>query len=192
MQDAVGETGAPNFLIDSDAHDVPGGLQVHHGGEWIDVPALRDTFVVNCGDYLSLLTGGRFVSPLHRVVTGLQERCVVLASEVPSKFSFLFRFSFVLFYYPDYDAQIPSIRGACSRLAWSKAREPVLRCAAGKQGYSLLANQQLDGGRSRDVDTTPTDSESLAKAEQKIGGSRPFGDYITEKWAQVYRKPGSY
>jgi isopenicillin N synthase-like dioxygenase len=26
------------------------------------------------GDYLSLLTGGRFISPLHRVVTGEEER----------------------------------------------------------------------------------------------------------------------
>ena len=70
-------------------NDVP-GLQVFYESEWRDVEPIENTLVVNCGDYLSLLTGGRYISPLHRVVSEGKERC-----------------SAVFFYYPDYDARIP-------------------------------------------------------------------------------------
>lgn len=48
--------------------------QVQHKDEWVDVPPIEGTVVVNGGDYLSLLSGGRFVSPVHRVMLGPQER----------------------------------------------------------------------------------------------------------------------
>ncbi|TPX63686.1 hypothetical protein SpCBS45565_g06438 [Spizellomyces sp. 'palustris'] len=67
------------------------GLQIADGhGGWTDVPPIPGTFLVNAGDYLSLLTNGRVVSPLHRVVSSDQERL-----------------SMVFFYYPRYDARIP-------------------------------------------------------------------------------------
>lgn len=47
--------------------DDAGGLQVKYGGEWIDVPYLPGSFVVNIGDMLERLTAGRYVSALHRV-----------------------------------------------------------------------------------------------------------------------------
>lgn len=51
------------------------GLQVADDkGEWVDVPPIAGTLLVNAGDYLSLLTNGRIVSPLHRVMTGSEER----------------------------------------------------------------------------------------------------------------------
>ncbi|OQS01406.1 hypothetical protein ACHHYP_01058 [Achlya hypogyna] len=72
--------------------DPTGGLQFYHEGDWIDVPYVPGTLVVNGGDYLSLLTKGRWVSPVHRVVNHHTDKE---------------RYSMVYFYYPDYDAKIP-------------------------------------------------------------------------------------
>ncbi|KDO25437.1 hypothetical protein SPRG_09379 [Saprolegnia parasitica CBS 223.65] len=77
--------------------DPTGGLQFLHENEWIDVPYIPGTIVVNGGDYLSLLTKGKWVSPIHRVV-----------SENTSEE----RYSMVFFYYPDYDARIPKPQSA--------------------------------------------------------------------------------
>ncbi len=63
------------------SHAVPSGSSHAQGryGRWVDIPAVEDAIVINCGDYLSLLTGGVFKSPLHRVTTGEQQRSVALA-----------------------------------------------------------------------------------------------------------------
>ncbi|MGB1361417.1 MAG: isopenicillin N synthase family dioxygenase [Alphaproteobacteria bacterium] len=46
-----------------------GGLQVqNHSGEWVSAPPIPGTFVINMGDLLQTLTGGRFVSTMHRVI----------------------------------------------------------------------------------------------------------------------------
>lgn len=50
------------------AQDSTGGLQVHHDGKWQEIQPCEDGLLVNCGDYLSLLTGGKYISPLHRVM----------------------------------------------------------------------------------------------------------------------------
>ena len=49
--------------------DEIGGLQVQtKDGEWIDVPKLEESFVVNVGDMLSRLTNGLLRSTPHRVI----------------------------------------------------------------------------------------------------------------------------
>ncbi|OQS00174.1 hypothetical protein THRCLA_06170 [Thraustotheca clavata] len=80
--------------------DPTGGLQFFHDNEWIDVPYVPGTIVVNGGDYLSLLTGGKWVSPVHRVV-----------SENTTEE----RYSMVYFYYPNYDAKIPEPKTTVDR-----------------------------------------------------------------------------
>ncbi|DAZ96429.1 TPA: hypothetical protein N0F65_006475 [Lagenidium giganteum] len=72
--------------------DEVGGLQVLHRDEWIDVPYIPGTLVANAGDYLSLVTNGECVSPVHRVIADERER-----------------YSMVFFYYPAFDASIPSV-----------------------------------------------------------------------------------
>ena len=49
------------------SQDALGGLQaLHRNGEWIDVPPIEGTFVVNVGDTLQMWTNDLYVSTLHR------------------------------------------------------------------------------------------------------------------------------
>ncbi|QPC31654.1 isopenicillin N synthase family oxygenase [Caldimonas thermodepolymerans] len=58
--------GSLTILAPSDA---PGGLQVRSlTGEWMDVPYLRDGFVINIGDMMQRWTNDRWRSNFHRVV----------------------------------------------------------------------------------------------------------------------------
>ena len=59
---------------------------------WIDVPHIPNTLIINAGDYLALSLRGRYVSPIHRVVSpqGGSER-----------------YSYVYFAYPGFDSRVP-------------------------------------------------------------------------------------
>jgi isopenicillin N synthase-like dioxygenase len=66
------------------------GLEVLNGaGEWIDVPPVEGTLVVNIGDMLELWTNGAFVATSHRVRKVVEER-----------------YSFPLFFNVDYDTEV--------------------------------------------------------------------------------------
>jgi isopenicillin N synthase-like dioxygenase len=66
------------------------GLEVLNGAEeWIDVPPVDGTFVVNIGDMLELWTNGAFVATSHRVRKVVEER-----------------YSFPLFFNVDYDTEV--------------------------------------------------------------------------------------
>ena len=49
------------------AEQIP-GLQIFVEDQWVDVPAVPDSFVVNLGDMMARWTNDRWVSTLHRVV----------------------------------------------------------------------------------------------------------------------------
>ena len=113
----VKETSAPS-----------GSLQLWNASsdKWKDLTFAADdgrphqgTFLVNFGDYLSLLTNGTFASPLHRVTLG------------PSS-----RLSAVFFFYPDFDAEIPSFDSPASLSLLqdqSQSCEDDHRCAESTQ-----------------------------------------------------------
>jgi isopenicillin N synthase-like dioxygenase len=82
------------------AHDGTPGLQVRSGGGWIDVPAVDGTFVVNLGDMLERMTGGRYLSTPHRVRHGGGTRD---------------RLSFPFFFDPGWDAEIRPVPDAARR-----------------------------------------------------------------------------
>ena len=94
------------------------GLEVLNGaGEWIDVPPLPGTFVVNIGDLLELWTNGVFVATSHRVRRVVQER-----------------YSFPLFFNVDYDTEVKPLPQFSS--ADAKVR-PALR--AGEHLFAQTA-----------------------------------------------------
>lgn len=71
------------------AQDANGGLEVRSPDDaLVPVPPRTDAFVINVGDMLSEITGGRFRSPLHRVVNR----------------SGVARYSIPYFFDPDFDA----------------------------------------------------------------------------------------
>ena len=79
--------------------DRAGGLQVFNkAGDWVDVPILPDTFIVNIGDLLARWTNDEWVSTLHRVVNP------PLDAGGASR-----RQSLVFFHNPNYDAPVVSL-----------------------------------------------------------------------------------
>lgn len=63
------------------------GLQVlNKQGEWIDIPLIENTMVMNIGDMMEILSNGRYLATKHRVKRVQQER-----------------YSFPLFFSCDYD-----------------------------------------------------------------------------------------
>jgi isopenicillin N synthase-like dioxygenase len=81
------------------AQDARGGLEVRGPGGWVAAPPVPDAFVVNLGDMLERMTGGRYRSTPHRVRnTGTTDRL-----------------SMPLFLDPAWDADVRPVPGASAR-----------------------------------------------------------------------------
>ncbi len=83
--------------------DELGGLQVQRGDDWLDVPSIPGSFVVNIGDLMAFWTGGQWASTVHRVVT-------------PPDAAVTSRISIPFFYLPNHDATIEPIAESDSEL----------------------------------------------------------------------------
>ncbi|XVE78391.1 hypothetical protein DITRI_Ditri13aG0141200 [Diplodiscus trichospermus] len=57
-----------------------GGLQILKDGEWIDVPPMRHSIVVNLGDQLEVITNGKYKSVEHRVIAQTEGTRMSIAS----------------------------------------------------------------------------------------------------------------
>ncbi|KAG0302635.1 hypothetical protein BGZ97_002256 [Linnemannia gamsii] len=144
------------------------GLQLFHENKWQDVPSRDNSLVINGGDYLSLLTGGKLISPLHRVVSNGKEE----------------RYSMCCFYYPDYDAKIPLL-----------VQDQEVHGQAASGNYSLLRDQRDEEDAKQGQDASAAGKEgqdARSVATKLLNGDINFGDYIISKWTQVYRKGGAY
>jgi isopenicillin N synthase-like dioxygenase len=94
------------------------GLEVLNGaGDWIDVPPVPDTFVVNIGDMLELWTNGAYVATSHRVRKVKEER-----------------YSFPLFFNVDYHTEVKPLPQFASR---DGKQRPALR--AGEHLFAQTA-----------------------------------------------------
>nr|ALD65874.1 1-aminocyclopropane-1-carboxylate oxidase 2 [Sisymbrium officinale] len=60
--------------------DKVSGLQLLKDGDWIDVPPLNHSIVINLGDQLEVITNGKYKSVMHRVVTQEEGNRMSIAS----------------------------------------------------------------------------------------------------------------
>lgn len=85
--------------------DAPGGLQViNAAGEWVDVPIIPGSFIINIGELMARWTNDQWIATLHRVVN--PPRTMAHDSD---------RLSIIFFHNPNYDAVIkclPTCKGA--------------------------------------------------------------------------------
>ena len=79
--------------------DKPGGLQVCNGnGEWVNVPIVGGTFIVNIGDLMARWSNDNWVSTLHRVVNPPRDSVEDTRRQ-----------SLVFFHNPNHDAEIRNL-----------------------------------------------------------------------------------
>lgn len=107
------------------------GLEVLNGaGQWIDVPPVPGTFVVNIGDLLELWTSGAFVATSHRVRKVVEER-----------------YSFPLFFNVDYETEVKPlpqfVSGDAAQRRPLKAGEHLFAQTA--QSFAYLRNRIASG-----------------------------------------------
>ncbi len=94
------------------------GLEVlNEAGEWVDVPPVPGTFVVNIGDMLELWTNGTYVATSHRVRKVREER-----------------YSFPLFFNVDYHTEVKPLP---QFMTGDAAAKPALR--AGEHLFAQTA-----------------------------------------------------
>ncbi|KAL2473423.1 1-aminocyclopropane-1-carboxylate oxidase 4 [Forsythia ovata] len=60
--------------------DKVSGLQLLKDGEWVDVPPMRHSIVINIGDQLEVITNGKYKSVMHRVIAQTDGNRMSLAS----------------------------------------------------------------------------------------------------------------
>lgn len=163
---ADGATGAPLRTLGSSAHTDWGlltlilqsenALQVLDGaGRWRAVPPVPRTLVVNGGDYLAILSGQTYVSPIHRVDHGEVDRT-----------------SFVYFYYPEYGRSLYAPSSSAAAAA----------CEARGKKTTVSEEDGEGGSRSVKYNTLAVeDAECMMGGTTTI----TFGDWISKKWAGV-------
>ncbi|XP_057830673.2 flavanone 3-dioxygenase 2 [Cryptomeria japonica] len=57
-----------------------GGLQVRHKGHWVAVEPVPNTFIVNVGDHLEIVSNGRYKSVEHRAVVNAERTRISIAA----------------------------------------------------------------------------------------------------------------
>jgi isopenicillin N synthase-like dioxygenase len=104
------------------------GLQViDKRGEWIDVPLIEGTMILNIGDMMEILSNGRYVATKHRVKKVREER-----------------YSFPLFFSCDYDHVIaPAVKDEAPKYPPLKGGEHLYNQTA--QTFAYLKRRIASG-----------------------------------------------
>lgn len=58
-------------------HTNENGLQIKIDDNWVDLPIKPNHFIINIGDMLELLSGGKYKSTVHRVMTAKEKYSIV-------------------------------------------------------------------------------------------------------------------
>ena len=119
------------------------GLQiVDKQGQWMDVPLIEGTMIMNIGDMMEIMSNGRYVATRHRVKKVKQER-----------------YSFPLFHACDYDYVVaPVTHGEAPRYAPLKGGEHLFNQTA--QTFAYL-KRRIAAGQLVLTDAVPLDSFGL-------------------------------
>ncbi|GMN58970.1 hypothetical protein TIFTF001_028069 [Ficus carica] len=56
-----------------------GGLQIQHNGKWVNVNSFPNSFLVNTGDHLEILSNGKYKSVVHQAVVNRDSTRISLA-----------------------------------------------------------------------------------------------------------------
>lgn len=119
------------------------GLQViDKQGRWIDVPLIEGTLIMNIGDMMEIMSGGRYVATRHRVRKVREER-----------------YSFPLFHACDYDHVVaPVVRDAPPRYVPLRSGRHLFNQTAGTFVY---LKRRIASGELVLDDAVPLDSFGL-------------------------------
>lgn len=102
--------------------DSVGGLQIKLRDGWVDAPPVENTFVVNIGDMLDRVTGGLYVSTLHRVLPAKKDRL-----------------SFPFFFDPNFFSTVHPIREVFTNDAEARWDNQSVHSFKGKYGDYILS-----------------------------------------------------
>lgn len=139
-----------------------GGLQALYRGAWMDVPSnIPGSVVVNGGDFLTLMSKGRYKSPVHRV----------LSPELHN------RISFVYFFYPSFHTPFDIARS----LRDGNVDDVSVAAEINSEGHG----QVQDAPQYNTL--VSEDALLVGGGAGGSGADMVFGDYIINKWRGVFR-----
>ncbi|MBB3861529.1 isopenicillin N synthase-like dioxygenase [Novosphingobium hassiacum] len=124
------------------------GLQiVNKQGQWIDVPLIEGTMIMNIGDMMEIMSNGRYIATRHRVKMVREER-----------------YSFPLFQACDYDHVVAPIIGGESSSKYGALKSGDHLFAQTAQTFGYL-KRRLASGEVALKDPVPLDSFGLQVAD---------------------------
>jgi isopenicillin N synthase-like dioxygenase len=155
--------------------DDVGGLQFKYKDQWVDVPYIPGSLIVNCGDFLHVISGGRYHSPVHRVISPRARD----------------RTSFVLFYYPRFETPMDPELFERIHISTNSHAEGEADADTAVISATVAAAAEGEGGAHNSlfrIVTGPVliEQEGGGDGQSEAAKGVPcFGEYIIEKWREV-------
>lgn len=139
------------------------GLQIiDRQGQWIDIPLVEGTMIMNIGDMMEILSNGRYAATRHRVKKVREER-----------------YSFALFHACDYDYVVaPVVRGEAPRYAPLKGGEHLFNQTAQTFAYlkRRIASGELVLDGALPLDSFGLSSGAAAEPLQRLSAQQALSE----------------